>query len=122
MSEDVKPYDTGRPSESPTPEELRQLIAQTGLSQRRAAEELGLAERTMRYYASGQQEIPRVVIYALRYLVSQEHGRANALVDLQTGSVHGPSSAQSAARMRGEPERLGPPHSAAEVARRNRTG
>jgi hypothetical protein len=114
MSEEVKPYDTGRRSENPTPEELRELIAQTGLSQRKAAEELDLAERTMRYYASGQQDIPRVVIYALRYLVSQEHGRGNALVDLQTGQVRGPTSAASL--LRDGPGPKPAPHSARAVA------
>jgi hypothetical protein len=114
MSEDVKPYYTGRPSENPTPEELRALIAQTGLSQRKAAEELGLSERMMRYYASGQEVIPKVVIYALRWLVSQEHGRANALVDMQTGVVHGPTSAASL--LRDGPGPRPAPHSARGVA------
>jgi transcriptional regulator with XRE-family HTH domain len=73
MSEDVKPYGAGSgpPADEPTPEELRALIARIGLSQRRTAEALGMGERQMRYFASGQATIPIVVIYALRYLASQ---------------------------------------------------
>jgi hypothetical protein len=85
MSEDVKPYGAANRPEDPKPEELRALVEQTGMSLRKAAEELDISVRSIRYYASGEQPIPRVVIYALRYLVSQEHSRANALVDLQVG-------------------------------------
>ncbi len=81
MSEDVMPY-MARPAEQPTVEELRALIAQSGLSQRKAAEELDLDERTMRYYASGQKPIPRTVLYAMRYVVNREHTSANRLVDI----------------------------------------
>lgn len=72
MSEDVKPY--GAPAtlaDEPTVEELRALIARTGLSQRRAAEAIEVSERMMRYYANGKERIPRSVLYALRYLASQ---------------------------------------------------
>lgn len=69
MSEDVKPYGApSTPADEPTPDELRTLIARTGLSQRRAAESIDVSERMMRYYASGQEKIPRVVLYAMRYL------------------------------------------------------
>lgn len=71
MSEDVKPYGAPRAPEEPTPDELRALIAMTGMSQRRAAEALGMGERQMRYYASGRAPIPIMVIYALRYLAGQ---------------------------------------------------
>jgi hypothetical protein len=117
MSEDVKPY-MGGAAERPTVEELRQLIAQSGLSQRKAAEALDLDERTMRYYASGQNPIPRAVLYALRYLVIQEHASANRLVDIQTANT--PAwSARSAAEGYGsalEPE----PTSARGVAEQQR--
>jgi hypothetical protein len=128
MSEDVTPY-MAQVAERPTVEELRELIAQSGLSQRKAAEALDLGERQMRYYASGQQPIPLVVIYALRYLVGREHASANRLVDITTepdwrrtrpvGST--PAwSAQSVAQGYGrdlpEPE----PTSARGVAERNK--
>lgn len=83
MTEDVAPY-MARPRERATVEELRELIEKMGVSQRRAAEALDLDERTFRYYASGQKPIPIAVIYALRYLASEELERANLLVDVQT--------------------------------------
>ncbi len=117
MSEDVAPC-MARAAERPTVEELRELIAQSGLSQRRAAEALGLDERTMRYYASAQRDIPIMVIYALRYLVGREHASANRLVDIQIGRQ--PAwSAKSVAAGYGK-DLDPPPTSAAGVARRNR--
>lgn len=71
MSEDMKPYGDQVRRDEPTPDELRALIARTGLSQRRAAEAIDVSERMMRYYASGQEKIPRNVLFALRWLASQ---------------------------------------------------
>lgn len=50
--------------------ELRKLIADGGYSQRAAAKELQISERMMRYYCSGQQPVPRVVMLAMRHLVN----------------------------------------------------
>jgi hypothetical protein len=69
MLENVMPNGAmNGPEDEPKPDELRALIARTGLSQRRAAEAIDVSERMMRYYASGQEKIPRAVLYALRYL------------------------------------------------------
>ena len=47
---------------------LRELIAQTGLSQRGTARELGLPDRAIRSYCSGEP-VPRYVILAMERLV-----------------------------------------------------
>ena len=49
-----------------TPTQLRGLLARAGLSQRAAARELHINERTMRRYCAGQLPVPRVVELALR--------------------------------------------------------
>ena len=51
--------------------QLQKLLDQSGLSQRRAAKELGISERNMRRYIADELPIPRVVEYALRWLISQ---------------------------------------------------
>lgn len=50
--------------------ELRKLIEQGGYSQRSAARELQISERMMRYYCSGEQPVPRVVMLAMKHLVT----------------------------------------------------
>jgi hypothetical protein len=50
-------------------ERIRALIDELGLSQRAAAGELDLGERTIRYYCSGGYEVPRVVFLALERLI-----------------------------------------------------
>jgi transcriptional regulator with XRE-family HTH domain len=47
---------------------LRALLERSGLSQRGAARQLGIAERTMRYYVSGEQPVPRALMLALESL------------------------------------------------------
>ena len=44
---------------------LRDLLARAGLSQRAAARELGVDERTMRYWCSGDHTPPRMAFHAL---------------------------------------------------------
>lgn len=48
--------------------ELRFALKSLGLSQRAAARALDIHERSMRRYAASQDEIPRAIEYALRYL------------------------------------------------------
>lgn len=43
---------------------VRELLSAAGLSQRQGAHELDISERTMRYYCSGEQAVPKVVILA----------------------------------------------------------
>lgn len=56
--------------------ELRELIAIAGLSQRGAATFLDVDDRDMRYYCSGQRSIPPMVIYAMRYLAGKHYSEA----------------------------------------------
>ena len=46
-------------------QEFRDALAALGLSQRGAATALQISDRQVRYYASGQDDIPRVVWLAL---------------------------------------------------------
>jgi hypothetical protein len=55
-----------------TAKQLQRLLDSAELSQRGTARELELNERTMRRYASGDQAIPRVVEYAVRYLIDMK--------------------------------------------------
>ena len=52
-----------------TPDQLRDLLTRAGLSQRGAARELGIDERTMRRYVAGDLPVPRVVELALTALL-----------------------------------------------------
>jgi hypothetical protein len=54
-----------------TPAELREQLEKGGLSQRGAARELGLDERTMRKYCAGNLPVPKVVELALRWVAQQ---------------------------------------------------
>ena len=58
---------------TPTPDQLRELLEQTGLGQREAARvlklhQVKLNERQFRHYLSGKEECPDVVFRALRDL------------------------------------------------------
>ncbi len=53
---------------NPDPSYVRALIEASGLSQRAAARQVGIAERTMRYYVSGEMPIPYAVQYCLEAL------------------------------------------------------
>lgn len=52
------------------PANIRELLERLGLSQRAAATELDIDERTMRRYCAGDTPVPRVVMFALRWLQS----------------------------------------------------
>ncbi len=49
---------------------VRELIQKAGLSQRGAARLLGEDERSMRYWCSGEREIPYVVQFCLEVLAA----------------------------------------------------
>lgn len=53
---------------NPDPAYLRELLERAGLSQREAARRIGISERVMRYYLSGEREAPYPVQYALESL------------------------------------------------------
>jgi len=56
---------------------LRDLLVRAGLSQRAAAAELGIGERTMRHYCAGDEPVPRVVMLALERLVDMQRELEN---------------------------------------------
>ncbi len=61
---------------TPTSDQLRELLEQTGLGQREAARvlklhQVKLNERQFRHYLTGKQECPEVVYRALRDLANE---------------------------------------------------
>ena len=57
-----------------TKSQLRRLLEAHGLPQTVAARELGIDPRTMRRYIAGDLPVPKVVEYALQWLLSQRKG------------------------------------------------
>jgi DNA transposition AAA+ family ATPase len=55
-----------------TPRQLQRFLDNAGLSQRGAAREIGIHERTMRAYIAGDLPVPRTVEFALRWVASQQ--------------------------------------------------
>lgn len=49
--------------------QLQKLLDSAGLSQRGAAKEIEISERQMRRYIAGEADIPKIVEYALRWLI-----------------------------------------------------
>jgi len=49
--------------------QLQRLLDGAGLSQRGAARDLQISERQMRRYVAGDAEVPKVIEYALRWLI-----------------------------------------------------
>ena len=61
---------------TPTSDQIRDLLEQTGLGQREAARvlklyEVNLNERQFRHYLTGKEECPEVVYRALRDLANE---------------------------------------------------
>lgn len=55
--------------------QLQKLLDSAGLSQRGAAKDLDISERQMRRYISGDAAVPKVIEYALRWLIhTREQG------------------------------------------------
>ena len=59
---------------------LRQMLEHAGLSQRAAARELGIGDRMMRYYWSGEHQPPRVVILPLEHICRARRTRPKSKV------------------------------------------
>jgi len=57
-------------------EQLKRLLRKAKLTGREAARLLDLSERTMYRYTAGQQTVPRVMNYALKWLVSRRVRRS----------------------------------------------
>ena len=53
---------------NPSPDYLRSLIERAGLSQRAAAQAVGVSDRTMRHYLAGKTTCPYSVQFALECL------------------------------------------------------
>lgn len=49
--------------------QLQKLLDSAGLSQRGAAKDLEISERQMRRYIAGDAAVPKVIEYALRWLI-----------------------------------------------------
>ena len=58
-----------------TPLAFRQTLARLRISQQEAARRLGLNDRTVRRYASGDSLIPQPIVLALRALAQQEQSQ-----------------------------------------------
>lgn len=55
-----------------TRKQLRQKLEREGLSQSEAARLIGIDPRSMRRYLKGDTPIPRVVEYALEYVIARK--------------------------------------------------
>lgn len=55
--------------------QLQRLLDRAGLSQRGAAKELEINERTMRSYVLGERPIPKTVELAVKWLAGEKRGR-----------------------------------------------
>lgn len=67
----MRPEDSRSYNHVMRPPQLRKLLADAGLTQKAAAELLGMTDRQMRRYVSGENPVPRVVDLALRYVIEQ---------------------------------------------------
>jgi DNA-binding transcriptional regulator YiaG len=56
-------------------EELRDLIAACGMSQREAAQALDRTQRMVEYWLSGDHAVPRTVLLSMRYLAEHPEAR-----------------------------------------------
>ena len=68
----LRPRDYSSYTQLMTPKQLRKMLEDAALTQKRAARLIGLTDRSMRRYTGGEVSIPRSVEYALRYVI--EHG------------------------------------------------
>lgn len=57
-----------------TANQFRRTLEKAGRSQRAVAQALEINERTVRRYVAGDQPVPRVVEFALLWLLSQPQG------------------------------------------------
>jgi DNA-binding transcriptional regulator YiaG len=97
---------------------LRELIGNAGLSQRAAARELGVDERTMRYWCSGDQTPPTMAFRGLdpfirhrESLVRMIESNEDQIAAIESGKITGMGYGESLAD---------PSSAAAEVARLRR--
>lgn len=58
-----------------TAAQLQRGLDRAGMSQRGTAKELGISERQMRRYCSGEAKVPRVVELACKYLWEKVDGK-----------------------------------------------
>lgn len=103
-------------AEAGTADELRELISKAGLSQRAAARELGVDERTMRYWCSGKPPPPPMAVRALNRRVAH---RLNVLRTISNNKQQ-IALLESGKMTVGSGPNLGTPETAASEARRLR--
>jgi hypothetical protein len=87
---------SGAPSDA---DAIRRELELLGLSQREAARQLGLDDRSMRYYCSGKQPVPPLVFLALRQL-AEIRQNDQCLAMLEDGSMSTSDGELSAERFR----------------------
>ena len=59
---------------NPNPDYLRELIANSGLTQKQAAKAIGHNERTMRYWLTGKHTFPYTVQFTMEVLTRYKQG------------------------------------------------
>ncbi len=57
---------------NPDPDYMRSLVEASGLSQRKAAAQIGVGERTMRAWLAGDQSFPYAAQYAMEQLAKRK--------------------------------------------------
>jgi hypothetical protein len=97
-------------------DELRRLVSKAGLSQRAAARELGVDERTMRYWCAGNPPPPKMALRALDRRVAH---RINVLRTIANNKQQ-IEMFESGQMTTGYGPNLGTPSAAATEARRLR--
>jgi DNA-binding transcriptional regulator YiaG len=70
-------------SEPNDADRLRELLAKAGLSQRAAARELGVDERTMRYWCAGEHTPPPMAFRALEPRIRHRINLLRSILDMQ---------------------------------------
>jgi len=80
MAESRGPPGTVDYRNPPMSQQVRDLLTRAGLSQDQGARELGVDERTMRYWCAGEHEPPRMAILALERLLEMRR-TLNSLED-----------------------------------------
>jgi Helix-turn-helix domain len=61
--------------------QFRRLLDKAGLTQVEAGRLIGVTDRTMRRYVSGATPVPRVVVYALLYVIHLQNELERAPVE-----------------------------------------
>jgi hypothetical protein len=88
MSEEKTPYEIEGEKWMAQAAEVRRAVDNLGLTQAAAARELDVSERSMRGYMSGREAVPRVVLYALRYLEENKPTNPSRFLQVHWKKLH----------------------------------